>query len=126
MDCDAGGAAMFTLNASLAVYLHRDPIDFRQGINGLSALVEHALKLDPFGCACFAFSNKRRDRIKLLLWDRNGFWLCTKRLEAERFAWPDHGDSVISLTVQQLHWLLEGFDLAAMRGHRPVQYRHAG
>lgn len=116
---------MFTLNAALCVYLHRDPIDFRRGVNGLCAIVEHALKLDPFAPACFAFSNKRRDRIKLLFWHRNGFWLCMKRLQQERFIWPKADDAVVTLSVEQLHWLLDGVDLAAMRGHQPLHYRQA-
>ncbi|KDP83695.1 transposase, partial [Cupriavidus sp. SK-3] len=66
---------MFRLDAELQVYLHRDAVDFRLGINGLVALVEQSMQLDPFARAVFAFQNRRRNRIKLLLWDRNGFWL---------------------------------------------------
>ena len=79
---------MFRLNATLAVYLHREPIDFRKNINGLAALVEHDLALDPFADALYVFGNRRRDRIKILGWSRSGFWLLQKRLESERFIWP--------------------------------------
>jgi transposase len=116
---------MFTLNPDLAVYLHRAPIDFRKGINGLAALVEQGMHLNPFDPACFVFGNRRRDRIKLLFWHRNGFWLCIKRLEAERFTWPKADNDLIHLDVQQLHWLLDGYDLSAMRGHRTVHYQRA-
>lgn len=115
---------MFTLNVAVTVYLHREPIDFRLGVNGLVALVEHGLRLDPFGPSCFAFTNKRRDRVKLLGWDRNGFWLCAKRLEAERFAWPRE-EPVVRLSAEQLHWLLAGVDIAALRGHRTLQFARA-
>jgi transposase len=116
---------MFRLNADLAVYLHRDAIDFRKSINGLAALVEHELGRDPFAAAVYAFTNRRRDRVKLLGWQRNGFWLLIKRLESERFIWPTGNAPVIALSVQQLHWLLEGIDLAAMRGHEIIRYKRA-
>ena len=79
---------MFRLAAEVQVYLHRETIDFRIGINGLAILVEQAMHLDPFGRSVFAFCNRRRDRIRLLFYDRSGFWLLMKRLEADRFAWP--------------------------------------
>lgn len=116
---------MFRLNANLSVYLHREAIDFRKSINGLAAVVEHELRRDPFAAAVYVFGNRRRDRIKLLGWDRNGYWLLHKRLEADRFVWPRESKQVIELTVQQLHWLLEGIDLAAMRGHEIIHYKHA-
>jgi transposase len=115
---------MFTLNANLEVYLHREAIDFRKSINGLAGLVEHELGRDPFAAA-YVFGNRRRDRIKILGWSRNGFWLLHKRLESERFVWPRENTRVIELTVQQLHWLLEGIDLAAMRGHEIIRYQRA-
>lgn len=108
---------MLRLSDDLAVWLHRDAIDFRKNINGLAALVQHELGADPFARAVYVFSNRRRDRVKILGWDRNGFWLLQKRLEQDRFVWPRHAGQVVELTVQQLHWLLEGIDLAAMRGH---------
>lgn len=108
---------MFGLTHETAVYLHRAPIDFRKSINGLAALVEHELRLNPFMNACFVFGNQRRDKIKLLYWQKNGFWLCQKRLEQDRFVWPRTDDAVVSLTLQQLQWLLDGFDLNVMRGH---------
>ena len=116
---------MFRLNAALAVYLHREPIDFRKNINGLAALVELELVLDPFADALYVFGNRRRDRIKILGWSRNGFWLLQKRLESERFIWPRDNQRVVELSVQQLHWLLEGIDLAAMRGHEILRYKRA-
>lgn len=79
---------MFRFDADLNVYVHRDAIDFRKGIAGLSAIVEQALGLDPFARAVYVFRNRRADRLKLLLWERNGFWLMLRRLEADRFVWP--------------------------------------
>jgi len=116
---------MFRFDAGLKVYLHRDAVDGRKNINGLAMLVEQALGLDPFAAAVFVFSNRRRDRIKLLLWDRTGFWLLMKRLEADRFVWPKES-AVVELTVEQLHWLLAGIDLTAMRTHPIRLYRQVG
>jgi transposase len=112
---------MFRLGADLKVYVHRDAVDFRKNITGLSAVVEQALGLDPFAPAVYVFRNRRSDRIKLLMWERNGFWLLMKRLEADKFVWP-RGDAVLELTVEQLHWLLDGIDLAAMRKHPTRHY----
>ena len=116
---------MFRFDAGLKVYLHREAVDGRKNINGLALLVEGQLGLDPFAPAVYVFSNRRRDRIKLLLWDRNGFWLLMKRLEADRFVWPKDA-AVVELSVEQLHWLLEGIDLSAMRTHPERKYHRVG
>ncbi|HHV7521224.1 MULTISPECIES: IS66 family insertion sequence element accessory protein TnpB [Burkholderia] len=111
---------MFRFDEELKVYLHRDPVDFRMGINGLSILVEQAMRLNPMTSALFVFGNRRRDRIKILGWGGNGFWLLLKRLEADRFVWPNGGDT-ITLSAEQLHWLLDGIDLAVIQKH-PQRY----
>lgn len=116
---------MFRFDAQLKVYVHREAVDFRKSINGLAALVEQAFGLDPFAAALYVFANRRRNRVKILGWQSNGIWLFMKRLEAERFVWPCAGQSVIELTIEQLHWLLEGIDLEAMRAHRMLRYRRA-
>jgi transposase len=67
--------------------------------------------LDPFGGAAYAFRNRRCDRIKLLMYDRTGFWLLMKRLEQDRFVWPRRTEAVLELTAEQLHWLLDGIDI---------------
>jgi len=90
---------VFRLDDELKVYLHREAIDFRAGLNGLAIMVEQALGLDPFAKAVYVFRNRRRDRVKILGWDRNGFWLLIKRLEQDRFIWPSEA-TVPSLTVE--------------------------
>ncbi|WP_341486801.1 IS66 family insertion sequence element accessory protein TnpB [Pararhizobium sp. A13] len=99
---------MFRLGADLKVYLHREPIDFRAGINSLAVLVQEVMELDPFGPAVFAFCNRRRDRMKLLFFDRSGFVMVLKRLTEDRFRWPRRETTVVTLTTEQLHWILEG------------------
>ena len=107
---------MFRLDEQLKVYLHREPIDFRLNINGLALRVEQALGLNPFAACVYVFSNRRRDRVKILGWDRNGFWLLLKRLEKDRFIWPSE-EAVPILSIEQLHWLLEGIDIATVQRH---------
>lgn len=116
---------MFRLDEGLKVFLHREAVDGRKNINGLATLVEQALGLNPFAPAVFVFSNRRRNRVRLLLWDRTGFWLLMKRLEADHFVWPKEA-AVAELTVEQLHWLLEGIDLSAMRTHPDRNYLRVG
>lgn len=108
-----------------AVYLYRPAIDFRKSIGGLSALVEQELGMNPFGDALYVFINRRRDKIKALYWHRNGFCLWYKRLEAERFAWPpaDALEAAHTMSVQELEWLLEGFDLWAQKPHKTLNYQ---
>ena len=122
--------------SEIAIYLARDPVDFRLGINGLSVLVEATLKFDPFSRNLFCFVNKRRNQIKVLYWQRSGFCLWLKRLEEERFKWPTHlpapapADAsavvrppVVTLTEAQFLWLLEGLDLKHLKPHRALEYR---
>ena len=98
------------------VYLYPKPVDFRKSIDGLTALVELDIKVAVFDPVLFVFLNKARNRIKVLYWERNGFWLLMKRLEQDRFIWPDEA-VVPTLTVEQLHWLLDGIDLAVTQRH---------
>ena len=93
----------------IAIYLCRDPVDFRKGINGLSVLVEATLKYDPFSHNLFCFVNKRRSQIKVLYWQRTGFCLWLKRLEEERFKSydlcqsPEHGRSSTESSIRCRH-----------------------
>ena len=114
---------MFRFDDKLKVYLHRDPVDFRYGMNSLSILVEQAMRLNPMDSSLYVFGNRRRDRIKILGWDGNGFWLLMKRLEAnDRFVWPDRKTEVVTLNVELLHWLLDGADIPALKRHPKRHY----
>ena len=111
----------------VAVYLHRQPVDFRKAINGLSLIVQEALQLNPYEEALFVFMNRARNRIKLLYWERNGFCLWQKRLEKARFAKPLASDhDAIMLTTQELNWLLDGFDIWRMPPHQQLFFDAAG
>jgi len=88
-------------------------------------LVESTLHLNPLSSAVFAFTNRRRDRVKLLVWERNGYVLWFKRLEAERFRWPKVDAPVVSLSGQELNWLLDGLDLRFWRPHQRLHFEVA-
>ena len=105
------------------VFLCRQPVDFRKAINGLSIIVEETLCLDPFSAQLFVFTNKRRNKIKILVWDKTGFILWIKALDKAQFKWPlkDKND-VISITGQQLNWLLDGINIFAMKPHETLHY----
>ena len=83
--------------------------DMRKQINGLAAIVESSIKLDPYSGALFVFCNRARDRVKILEFDGDGYWLYFKRLEKGRFRWPAPGeDATITLTDDELNILLGG------------------
>lgn len=116
----------------ITIYLCRDPVDFRLGINGLSTMVEATLKFDPFSRNLFCFVNRRKNQIKVLYWQRSGFCLWLKRLEEEKFKWPVHlaaleSDTirppVVTLSDEQFLWLLDGLDLKHLKPHRALEYR---
>lgn len=95
--------------AEKRVYLACGHTDMRKSINGLASIVEGSFKLDPFGDALFVFCNRTRDRLKILEWDGDGFWLYFKRLEKGHFRWPSaENDQTMSLTAEELGILLGG------------------
>ena len=91
------------------VYLACGATDMRKSINGLAAIVENSFRLDPFNGALFVFCNRSRDRLKILEWDTDGFWLWFKRLEKGHFRWPTEGTSAtMTLTSEELTTVLNG------------------
>jgi transposase len=92
-------------------------------MRGLSVVVQEELDLDPFSAHLFAFSNRRRNHVKLLLWERNGFVMWQKKLEKNRFPWPrDVAADVVELSGRELNWLLDGLDIFAMKPHETLSY----
>lgn len=104
------------------IFLYRDPIDFRKQAHSLAVLVEQELGHNPFNGALYAFTNSHRNKIKCLLWERNGFVLYYKALAEEKFKWPKAGDEVLNLTAQQINWLLDGYDISLLKGHKNLHY----
>lgn len=109
--------------SEVAVYVCREAVDFRKSIDGLSALVTQTLGRDPFAAALYVFANRRRDKVKILYWERCGFVLWYKRLERARFPWPRAGtERDVALTGRELNWLLDGIDVFAIAPHAAVSY----
>ncbi len=108
------------------IYLYRDPVDFRKQALGLAALVERELGHNPFSGALYVFRNRNASKIKCLLWEDNGFVLYYKALAEERFHWPRTSEDIVTLTGQEINWLLDGYDLSLMRGHKILHYQSVG
>src|SRR4051812_22399118 len=105
---------MITAPPGVRVLVWPAPVDFRRGMDSLAALVQVALRLDPFAGDVFVFRSRRSDRVKLLLYDGTGLILITKRLEAGRFKWPPVTGGVVRLSALQLSVLLAYFGESAL------------
>lgn len=93
------------------MYLVTGYTDLRRSIDGLVTIVQGKLELDPYNSALFLFCGRRRDRIKGLLWEGDGFLLLYKRLDNGSFQWPRNETEALLLTPQQTRWLLEGLKI---------------
>jgi transposase len=113
---------MFGLSAAVRVYLAKDPADMRKSFDALAALASGTLGLDPLSGHLFVFVNKRRDRIKILYWDRDGLVVWAKRLERGTYRIPDAAANRVEMTTAELAALLAGIDLNTAR--RRGRYSH--
>jgi transposase len=113
---------VLTVPPSVQIWLASEPVDMRRGHDGLMAIIRNEWRMDPFGGHLFAFVGKRRDRIKVLVWDQGGFLLLYKRLERGRFRMPavEAEARTVRLDGTQLTMLLDGIDLSRVR--RPVPW----
>jgi transposase len=102
------------------VYLAAGASDLRRSIDGLSVLVSEVLEQDPLSEHWFVFCNQARDKIKILHYDRNGFWVHYKRLEQGRFRWPQ---APVVIGWRELGWLLEGLELGQPRAFKALSAR---
>ena len=90
-------------------------------VNGLTALVQEQMKQDPFSGSVYLFCNKGKKLLKAVWWDKTGFWLIQKRLEKEKWPWPENEGEAEELSAEQLGMLLEGIDF--FKAHKPVYYQ---
>ena len=107
-------------NGAEKVYIACGYTDLRKGIDGLATMVQSQFQLDPFTNTLFLFCGRRKDRIKALYWEGNGFVLLYKRLESGSFQWPRNGEEVRKLTAQQYRWLMEGLQIDQPKAHKPM------
>lgn len=115
---------MLNFSDNRRIFLARQAVDMRKGAASLAALVENALGQDPYTGDIFVFVGRRKNRVKLIAWDRSGFWLCGKHLEQGTFAVPhgaavEQADGTMPLSPAQIQMLLEGIDV-----HRATYHAH--
>lgn len=115
---------MLNENTVERVYLACGSTDLRKSIDGLAVLVKEGFELDPFSPCLFVFCNRKRDKLKILHWEHNGFWLYYRRLERGKFQWPDQPNfKPRKISCRQLRWLLDGLSLDQRQAHPLVTAR---
>lgn len=104
------------------VYLACGPTDLRKSIDGLAVLVRERFQLNPFTSCLFVFCNRQRDKLKILHWEHNGFWLYYRRLEKGKFQWPakTSPETVSTISRRKLRWLLDSLSLKQKQVHPKV------
>ena len=103
-------AAVAMIPLASQIWLAVEPCDMRWGIDRLSQCIQHTLNKSPCDGTAYAFSNRRRTRLKVLQWDGTGVWLCKRRLHQGQFTWPQASDRVCAMTLDQWRWLITGVD----------------
>lgn len=98
------------LSFKAPIWLYHEPVDFRKQIDGLVLLIASELTANPTSGELFIFRNRQANKIKLLWYDTNGFWLCYKRLEKGQLKFPKNQVEALTLTRDELSWLLSGLD----------------
>jgi transposase len=107
---------MFGLGLATKIYIAIEAIDMRKGFEGLYGLVRDQLGHDPLSGHLFLFTNKTRTRLKALVWDGSGLWVCAKRLEKGRFRWPEaEGKHTVTMRSEELAMLVNGLDVKQTR-----------
>lgn len=105
------------------VYLACGNTDLRKSIDGLAVLVKEGFDLDPFSASLFVFCNRNRDKLKILQWEHNGFWLHYRRLERGKFQWPSEQTAPLRIGSRELNWLLDGLSIQQRGAHKEVTAR---
>jgi transposase len=103
---------MFGLGPATKIFIAVESVDMRKGFEGLHGLVRDHLGQDPLSGHLFLFANRARTRLKALVWDGNGLWVCSKRLEKGRFRWPAQENTrSVTMRSEELAMLINGLDL---------------
>jgi len=107
--------------SKVRIFLRPGTTDLRKAVNGLTAIVEEDMKQDPFSGSVYLFCNSEKKLLKAVYWDKTGFWLSQKRLENNRFPWPQDEKEARELTAGELQMLLAGIDF--FKAHKEVFYK---
>ena len=111
---------MFFDITTARIFIKPGPTDLRKHQAGLAAVVQNILKADPFNGSVYLFCNRRRNLIKLLYWEKNGFCMWQKRLEKDTFPWPKNKTEAEEISAGQLYLVLEGLDI--WKAHKEIRY----
>jgi transposase len=103
------------------IFIRPGTTDLRKAVNGLSAIVQEVMKEDPFSGSIYLFCNSDRKLLKAVYWDKTGFWLSQKRLEKNKFPWPQNEEEVKELSSEELQMLLAGIDF--FKAHKELHYK---
>lgn len=114
---------MLNIDKINIVYLACGATDLRRNINGLAVIVQTGLKLDPFEKALFVFCNKQMNKLKILHFDE-GFWLYYYRLEKGRFKWPITKEEALGVNLEELRWLLKGYEVRTASKFKPIENKN--
>jgi transposase len=102
------------------IYVRPGYTDLRKAVNGLSVMIQEQMEKDPFNGSVYLFCNRGRKLLKAVWWDKTGFWLSQKRLEKDKFPWPEDEAAVEELNAEELRMLLSGIDF--WKAHKPIFY----
>ncbi len=105
------------------VWLAVEPVDMRLGIDGLSLRIQESMDRAPCDGTAYAFRNRRSNRIKLIIWDGTGVWLCHRRLHKGHFIWPTADTTLFTMTARQWKWLITGVDWQRLDAAAPAHWR---
>ena len=107
--------------SKVRIFIRPGYTDLRKAVNGLTGIAEQQMAGDLFSGNVYLFCNRERKLLKALYWDRNGFWLSQKRLEKDKYPWPETTEAVRELSCEELSMLLTGIDFFKM--HKPLYYQ---
>jgi transposase len=111
---------IFDLN-NVKLFIRPGHTDLRKASNGLTVIVQEGMKQDPFSGSVYMFCNRERKLLKAVYWDKSGFWLSQKRLEKEKFPWPETAEAALELNAEELKMLLAGIDF--FKAHKTLYYK---
>ena len=103
------------------VFIRPGFTDLRKASNGLTVIIQEEMKEDPFSDSVYLFCSRNRRLLKAVYWDKNGFWLCQKRLEIDKYPWPDTAEDARELSGEELKMLLAGIDF--FNAHKTLYYK---
>jgi len=107
--------------SKVRIFIRPGGTDLRKAVNGLTGIIENQMNGETFSGNIYLFCNRERKLLKAVWWERNGFWLSQKRLEKDKFPWPETSEEALELNGEELTMLLEGIDF--FKKHKPLYYK---